>query len=237
MSECAMADSRLVRLVVVRRRLLISIVSGIALGWALPWLLPLAMTGADPTATRLSTRLLAGWDLTAFIYVAFALRAMRGSTVANCRQRAALYDEKDWAILVMIVAASAMSFVAIVAELAAIKANAVDPVLGFSVAVASVALSWAFVHVVFTLHYANLYYRPLKDGHPGGLKFPGAHEPTYADFLYYSFVIGCAAQTADVATVSPEMRRLSLIHGIVAFAFNTTILALMINIGASLIQR
>ncbi len=50
------------------------------------------------------------------------------------------------------------------------------------------------------------------------------------------FVIGCTAQTADVNTSSSAMRRLTLVHGIVSFVFNTTILALMINIGASLVS-
>ena len=49
-------------------------------------------------------------------------------------------------------------------------------------------------------------------------------------------MIGCAAQTADVATTSRDMRMVSLIHGVVAFAFNTAILALMINVGASLLS-
>ena len=53
--------------------------------------------------------------------------------------------------------------------------------------------------------------------------------------MYYSFVIGCAAQTGDVATVSRNMRQLSLVHGVVAFTFNTAILALTINVGASLL--
>ena len=48
-------------------------------------------------------------------------------------------------------------------------------------------------------------------------------------------MIGCASQTGDVNTVSREMRRVTLIHGIVSFAFNTAILALMINVGASLL--
>ena len=97
------------------------------------------------------------------------------------------------------------------------------------------ALSWTFTHIVFTLHYANVYYRPDDDG-PGGLHFPGNRPPDYRDFLYYSFVIGCACQTGDVATISPAMRRLTLVHGIVAFAFNTAILALTINVGASLLH-
>ena len=101
--------------------------------------------------------------------------------------------------------------------------------------VATVALSWTFTHIVFTLHYANVYYKPDEDG-PGGLAFPGHRPPDYRDFLYYAFVIGCACQTGDVATLSHAMRRLTLLHGIVAFAFNTAILALMINVGASLVH-
>ena len=68
-----------------------------------------------------------------------------------------------------------------------------------------------------------------------GLRFPGEREPDYRDFLYYAFVIGCAAQTGDVETESSTMRLVSLLHGVVAFAFNTAILALTINVGASLL--
>ena len=100
----------------------------------------------------------------------------------------------------------------------------------------TVVLAWTFTHIIFTLHYANLYYRPHKDGVPGGLDFPGDEPPDYRDFLYYAFVIGCAAQTADVATTSRDMRLVSLAHGVIAFAFNTAILALMINVGASLLS-
>ena len=217
--------SRLHHAVYVRRRLLISVLLGAALFILLP------------DGRRLSTRLLASWDLTALIYIVFAFRMMQGSTVETCRTRAALYDENDWVILLLIVVSAAASFGAIIAELAAVKSGQTNPVLGFSITGVTVALSWTFVHTIFALHYANLYYRPdNKPGVPGGLEFPGGRDPAYGDFLYYSFVIGCAAQTADVNTLSHEMRRLSLIHGIVAFAFNTAILALMFNIGAGLIS-
>jgi uncharacterized membrane protein len=103
------------------------------------------------------------------------------------------------------------------------------------VTAATVVLSWTFTHIVFTLHYANIYYRPNEEGTAGGLEFPGKRAPDYRDFVYYAFVIGCAAQTGDVNTTSIAMRRVSLIHGIVAFGFNTAILALTINVGASLL--
>ena len=219
----ALPRTRLGRLLLARRRLLVAILAGIAVAVGLT------------DQVRWVTRLLLAWDATAFVYIVASLRLMAGATVAACRRRASLYDEHDWVILVLFTAAAAASFGAIVAELAAIKAGRIDPMLGVAIVVVTVALSWTFVHLVYALHYAHLYYRPDKGGHPAGLRFPGEDPPSYPDFLYYAFVIGCAAQTADVATVSREMRRLTLFHGIVAFAFNTIILALMINLGASLI--
>jgi uncharacterized membrane protein len=182
------------------------------------------------------TRGLLAWDLTAAIYVAAALWMVARSTVETCHARAALYDESDWMITTLVVVSSAASFVAIFAELASIKSGRAPLAISLVVTGATVVLSWTFTHVIFTLHYANLYYRPLGQSPPGGLEFPGKRAPDYRDFLYYSFVIGCATQTADVNTVSPAMRRATLVHGVIAFAFNTAILALTINVGASLLS-
>ena len=216
-------QSRLARILIARRRLMVSVVAGLVLLLLLP------------ASYRLATRWLLAWDLTAAIYVGAALWMISRATVQTCHARAALYDESDWVIITLVVASSAASFVAIFAELAAIKSSHAPPIIGLVVTGATVVLSWAFTHVIFTLHYANLYYRPAGHGAPGGLEFPGERPPDYRDFLYYAFVIGCATQTADVNTVSPAMRRVTLIHGVVSFAFNAAILALMINVGASLL--
>ena len=217
-------DSRIGRIMFARRRLLASIVAGTVLFLLLPQHL------------RLVTRVLLAWDLTALIYVVFALLMVARSTVETCHRRAALYDESDWVIVGLVVASAAASFVAIFAELAVVKTAASPPLISLTVTGVTVVLSWTFTHMIFTLHYANIYYRPHKDGHPGGLEFAGNRPPDYRDFIYYAFVIGCTAQTADVNTVSHSMRRITLIHGIISFAFNTAILALMVNVGASLLN-
>jgi uncharacterized membrane protein len=89
--------------------------------------------------------------------------------------------------------------------------------------------------VVFTLSYASHYYRPRV---PDGLKFPDEDphfQPNYADFLYFSFTLAVAAQTADVQVTSRAMRKLVLLQSVLSFAFNTAILALAINIAAGLL--
>jgi uncharacterized membrane protein len=216
-------ESRIVRILVARRRLMASVAAGLILLLVLP------------ASYRTATRYLLAWDLTSAIYVGAALWMIARSTIETCHARAGLYDESDWVIMTLVVASSAASFVAIFAELGAIKSGHAPPAISLVVTGATVVLSWTFTHVIFTLHYANLYYRPRGQGTAGGLEFPGNRPPDYRDFLYYAFVIGCATQTADVNTVSPAMRRTTLVHGVIAFAFNTAILALTINVGASLL--
>lgn len=216
--------SRLARILVARGRLLFSVAAGVLLSVLLP------------QTMRPVTRLLMSWDLTAAIYVGFALTMIARSTVETCHWNAALYDESDWVILMIVVGSAAASLGAIFAELAVIKSANQTPWGSLLVTAATVVLSWTFTHVVFTLHYANAFYRPGQGGPRGGLEFPGERPPDYRDFLYFAFVIGCATQTADVNTVSPAMRRLSLVHGVVSFGFNTAILALTINVGASLLS-
>jgi uncharacterized membrane protein len=69
----------------------------------------------------------------------------------------------------------------------------------------------------------------------GGLDFPDDETPDYWDFLYFATSIGAASQTSDVAIRTKALRRLVTLHAVISFFFNTAVLALVINIGASLI--
>lgn len=105
-----------------------------------------------------------------------------------------------------------------------------------ALALATVLLSWALIHTIFALQYAYLFYcRHPADGGPA-LIFPeGPVEPDYYDFAYFSFIIGMTSQVSDVQIGSKEVRRWALLHGLIAFAFNTAVLALGINIVSGLI--
>ncbi|HFE8226979.1 DUF1345 domain-containing protein, partial [Escherichia coli] len=71
----------------------------------------------------------------------------------------------------------------------------------------------------------------------GGLDFPGTEHPTYPDFLYFSYIIGTSAQTADVSITNKHMRLLNLFHAVLSFGFNTTILAICINVAAGFLTN
>jgi uncharacterized membrane protein len=110
--------------------------------------------------------------------------------------------------------------------------------LHLGISIATIVNSWLLVHTIFAQHYAHSYYRAdrtLDKCKANGLDLPGEIEPDYWDFLYFSFVIGMTSQVSDVNVTSRHIRRLSLIHGILSFFFNTTILAMTINIVAGAI--
>jgi uncharacterized membrane protein len=188
-----------------------------------------------PDTWRQATRLLVAWDLAAFLYIGLVVHLTYGSTVELCRKRAALNDEGDGIILIVTVFGAVASFAAILVELATIKSGN-SPLAHLLLTGVTVALSWIFTHITFALHYANLYYKPHAGTEHGGLQFPGDAEPDYSDFMYQSFVIACAAQTADVNILTRPMRQVTMLQCIIAFVFNTAVLALSINIGASLIS-
>lgn len=97
----------------------------------------------------------------------------------------------------------------------------------------TVISSWALLHTVYSLRYAHTYYgdsdQPGVQQHAGGLIFPGDRPPNYFDFAYFSFVVGMTCQVSDVQITSRRMRRLTLVHSVLSFGFNTIILALLIN--------
>ena len=188
-----------------------------------------------PDDWRLGTRVLMGWDVTALLFIALVMVSTFHADVTHCRRRAAFYDAGDFAILVIAVLGAVASFAAIFIELAQLKSGG-NPLWHLLLTGVTVALSWAFTHVGFALHYASLYYRQSDGKDLGGLDFPGGREPDYSDFMYYSFVLACAAATADVNTTSRMMRQVTMVQGIIAFVFNTAVLALTINIGAGFVS-
>jgi len=195
-----------------------------------------------PSDWRAPTRLLVAWNLGVLAYVASAIHLMLTADPAKIRRLAQMTDESRFVVLTLAVFAAIASIAAIVALLAQVRDLAgLDKALHLELAGLTIVSSWSFIHVIFAQHYAHEYYverateRQAPEALRGGLLFPDTQTPDFMDFLYFSFVIGVASQTADVAISSRAMRRVALIHCVLAFFFNTTVLALTINIAAGLI--
>lgn len=101
-----------------------------------------------------------------------------------------------------------------------------DPLV-IVLAVLVVASSWLLILVVYTVHYAR------ENTHRGGLEFRGADDdgpPRLADYLYHSVQVGTAYNGADVTATSRAMRRTVTGHAVVAFVYNTVLIALLVSL-------
>lgn len=185
----------------------------------------------------LVTRLLLAWNVTVWSYLAQVSWVISRRDHHHLRRTAIAQSEGAAAVLATTIAAVIASLAAIALELAAVKGSALAhtwPHIVF--ALVTVCGSWLLLPTLFALTYASLFHRRAGGE---GLRFPGPPDddpPDYWDFLYFSFTIAVACQTADVSVCSTPMRRLVLLHAVLAFAFNTAILALMVNIAASLVS-
>jgi uncharacterized membrane protein len=178
---------------------------------------------------RTTTRLLVGWDAGLVLYLVLCCWTMAHASIANIRERAAIDDEGAIALLVLTTAAALASLAAVVVEL-----DHAPDWKRLTLGVATILLSWTFMHFIFALHYAHEYYGAGADDKVGGLIFPGDEDPDYWDFVYYSFVVAMTAQVSDVQITSKAIRRLTTVHGAVSFFFNVTVLALSVNIVSGL---
>ncbi len=190
------------------------------------------------TTLSLVTDSLLAWNAGTILYIGLAIQTMMTASPELMRKRAAAYDDGEVTILVISIIASILSIVAIVTELATTKTvTGVLRGLHIGLSILTLLSSWAFIHTAFAFHYAHGYY---SEGEPDRedpcLIFPGKDLPIYSDFLYFSFVIGTSGQTADIAFGETETRRIGLIHCVLAYLFNATVLALTINICASLVS-
>ena len=217
---------RLWRQLRARPRLLIATLVALAVGWGLP----------PDWVGHTVTRLLVAWNAGTCLYVALAAVMMTRSTEHRMRYRAQMQDEGQLAILLLVVAAGVASLAAIAGQLTVVKdLHGLLKTAHVALAGLTVVSSWAFIQVMFALHYAHDYYAAVARGQPPGLQFPNETAPSYGDFFYFAAVIGTSGQTADVSFMSKPMRRIGSVHCILAYLFNTTVLALLINIGASLL--
>lgn len=187
----------------------------------------------------LPTSALIAWNASAWVYLFSIWVLMFRATPEHIRHIARIQDESAARVLILVCSASVMSLVAILFELGtAGELSGWVRATHFALTGATLMGSWLLVPTTFAVHYAHLFYRAQRHTEATPvLQFPDRpHEPLYADFLYFSFTIAVASQTADVAVGNSQTRRVVLAQSILSFFFNAAILGLSINIGAGLVR-
>jgi uncharacterized membrane protein len=183
-----------------------------------------------PSGFALVTRALVAWDVAAVVLLAIAAVIIVRSTASETKRRAASEDPGRTLVWILVLAASAFSMFAAAIVLHQTKTlSRAESDLHLALCVAAVVMSWLLAHTAFTLRYAHLYYR----GEPeqvGGIEFPGDRAPDDLDFAYFAFTIGMCFQVSDSSVTDRLIRRTVLAHALIAFAFNTVILAFSLNV-------
>jgi uncharacterized membrane protein len=201
-----------VRVAVGHSRTVIGVVGGIAAYLLLP------------NSLGFNIRSVAAWDIGALVLlflaaVLFTREGDNDSMEENARQQ----QDGEWTMFWVTLAGVAFSFVA--------------RSLRVGLVAITLLISWLTTHLIFAIRYAHEYYTTSRGQVTidQGLVFPGDATPDYWDFVYFSFVLGMTFQVSDVQITSRKLRRLATVHGLIGFLFNTIIVALAVNIAASLL--
>ena len=177
--------------------------------------------------------ILIGWSVTVACLIAWIWLVLWPLNAQDTRSHASREDPSI-RLSELIVLTSGVALLAAVGLVLIRAGNAVGWAKAYLIAlgVLSVALSWALVHTVFTLRYARTFYSTPT----GGIDFNEDDPPTYLDFAYLALTIGMTFQVSDTNLTSKPVRRIALGHALLSYLFGAVIVALIINVVASLLH-
>lgn len=208
-----------------RLRLLISIAAGVICYFALP--------------AQLGTlqRILISWNVVAWLYLLFIWVRMIRTDVKDIPHIAKIQDQSAALVLGIVIFACLISIVAILSELSTLHDLKGTPrVLHLLLTATTLIVSWALLPSSFAMHYAHHHYLHRSENVTPMIFPEKPDDPDYWDFLYYAFTIAVASQTADVATGTTGMRKITLLQSVISFIFNLAILGLSVNVAAGLLS-
>ncbi len=199
-------------------RLIVSAIAGIVVGLVLTFLL----------SWRYG--LLIGWMAAAGSFVAWTWATIKPMDAESTAAHAAREDAGRHAIDVTVTVAAVASLGAVGLLLLGGSSGGAATDISAALCVASVGLSWATLHTVFTGRYARLYYAR----HEGAVDFNEGDPPRYVDFAYLAFTVGMTFQVSDTDLKTKEIRATVLQHALLSFFLGAVILATTINLVAGL---
>ncbi|MFW9266617.1 DUF1345 domain-containing protein [Pseudomonas sp. NR3] len=190
--------------------------------------------GLSMPADSVIGKILIGWNVGVWTYLLLMFWLTVRAKAPDVKRIAEMEDENAGLVLLMVCIAALASLATITFELAGSRdLQTAGKWLHYGVTALTVIGSWLLIGVIFSVHYARLYY--TWNGKEPALRFAeGLSTPNYWDFLYFSFTIGVAVQTSDVGVATRQLRKIVLAQSLIGFVFNTAILGFSINIAAGL---
>ena len=211
------------------RRLLISAAAGLVIG---------SVVGIGAPSLGWAIHLVAGWDAAGLTLLSLAWWRIWHDSSVETRRRAAGEDPGRTLVWMIVLLASLFSLFAagfVMRRAHSMASSSSGFCLLLALCILTVISAWALTHTAYALRYAHLYYRDDDDGE-GGLEFPGKLDPDGMDFAYFAFTLGMCFQVSDVVITSRPIRRAALAHALLAFLYNTVVVALALNLMLSFLS-
>lgn len=186
---------------------------------------------------EISSRILLSWDIFCLCMIGLSWLLFFSTSAVSLPSVVEKQDENLKVIFSIVLVAVCFSLFGTLILIIKNDESGLRKIFDAVISLSSIAFTWFLLHTIFTIRYAHLYHdqNELSTGSKvGGIDFPGKVSPDYLDFAYFSFVIGMTFQVSDVSVSSPLIRRFVLLHSLLAFVFNTIIVALTINTIASM---
>jgi uncharacterized membrane protein len=175
-----------------------------------------------------------GWAVACAVYIAWVWITISRMGGSETKRHASAEDPAKTTTDVLLLIASVASLAALVLLLGQTKsASAPGKDLIALLGAASVGLSWFFIHTLYTLRYAVLYYHESGGGRHG-IDFNEDTSPRYLDFAYLAFTVGMTFQVSDTDISSQRIRAAILRHMMLSYLFGAVIIAASVNLIASL---
>jgi uncharacterized membrane protein len=177
--------------------------------------------------------ILVGWDAASVCYLAWTWKIVGGLDASETRRHANIEDGSRRTAEGIVLAAGVALLAAV--GLVLIKAgqsHGGTKAYLITIGIVSVMLSWATIHTVFMLRYTRSHYQSPN----GAVDFNEKEPPTYLDFAYLAFTIGMTFQVSDTNLTTKPIRRIALSHALLSYLFGAVIVAIAINIVASLLS-
>ena len=181
---------------------------------------------------------LVGWDAAGLTFLLAVLPVIVRADGARTERVATREDETRDTASLLVQASCAASLVSVAVALGFVKHESGGRrALIVTIAIVTVMLSWTVVNCVFTLRYADLFYRsPGQSNRAVDFGYEAdAGPPDYRDFAYLAFTIGMTYQVSDTALHDRRLRGTVLYHAFLSYFFGVVIVATGVNVIAGLV--
>ncbi len=174
---------------------------------------------------------LIGWDILAGVLLFLLWLDLKGHSPSETATVARRDDMNHNILDILLTIASIASLGGVISLINGSGQSDTSVQLGHAaLGLISVIISWATIHSLYTVRYADMYYADADRC----IDFGETKTPTFSDFAYLAFTIGMTYQVSDTTLKTSKIRKVALHHALLSFLFGTAIIATTINTVASL---